>query len=149
MLEKIAPSLIAGVPTIVKPATVTAYLTHAVVKAIVDSKILPEGSVQLISGSTGDLFDHLMEQDVVTFTGSASTGQMLKAHPNIIAKSIPFNMEADSLNCAILAPDVNPDMPEFDIFVKEVAKEMTVKSRSKMYSHPPYHGAWQHERCRG
>lgn len=131
MLEKIAPSLIAGVPVVVKPATVTCYLTYAVVKAIVESEILPKGSVQLISGSVGDLFDHLTEQDVVTFTGSASTGQMLKAHPNIVAKSVPFTMEADSLNCCILAPDVTVEHPEFDLFVKEVAREMTTKAGQK------------------
>ncbi|MET1254266.1 phenylacetic acid degradation bifunctional protein PaaZ [Aliikangiella maris] len=131
MLEKITPSLIAGVPVIVKPGTVTCYLTEAVVKAIVESEILPEGSVQLICGSVGDLLDHLTEQDVVTFTGSAATGQKLKAHPNIIAKSIPFTMEADSLNCSILAPDVTPDDVEFDLYIKEVAREMTVKAGQK------------------
>ncbi|TQV84570.1 phenylacetic acid degradation bifunctional protein PaaZ [Aliikangiella coralliicola] len=131
MLEKIAPSLIAGVPVIVKPATVTCYLTEAVVKAIVESKILPEGSVQLICGSVGDTFDHLTEQDIVTFTGSASTGQMLRVHPNIIAKSVPFTMEADSLNCCILAPDVSVEDPEFDLYIKEVAREMTTKAGQK------------------
>jgi oxepin-CoA hydrolase / 3-oxo-5,6-dehydrosuberyl-CoA semialdehyde dehydrogenase len=131
MLEKIAPSLIAGVPVIVKPATVTCYLTEAVVKAIVESDILPQGSVQLISGSVGDILDHVNEQDVVTFTGSASTGQMLKAHPNIIAKSVPFTMEADSLNCSILAPDVEEGSPEFDLYIKEVVREMTTKAGQK------------------
>ena len=131
MLEKITPSLIAGVPVIVKPGTVTAYLTEVVVKAIVESEILPEGSVQLITGSVGDLLDHVEEQDVVTFTGSASTGQKLKAHPNIIAKSVPFTMEADSLNCCILGADVTPDHPEFDLYIKEVAREMTTKAGQK------------------
>ncbi|WP_444998407.1 phenylacetic acid degradation bifunctional protein PaaZ [Aliikangiella sp. IMCC44359] len=131
MLEKITPSLIAGVPVIVKPGTVTCYLTEAVVKAIVESKILPEGSVQLICGSVGDLLAHVGEQDVVTFTGSASTGQKLRAHPNLIAKSVPFTMEADSLNCSILAPDVSVEDPEFDLYVKEVAREMTVKAGQK------------------
>lgn len=131
MLEKITPSLIAGVPTIVKPGTVTSYLTEAVVKAIVESEILPEGSVQLVTGSIGDLLDHVQEQDVVTFTGSAATGQKLKAHPNIIAKSVPFTMEADSLNCCILAPDVQPDQAEFDLFIKEVVREMTTKAGQK------------------
>jgi oxepin-CoA hydrolase / 3-oxo-5,6-dehydrosuberyl-CoA semialdehyde dehydrogenase len=131
MLEKITPSIIAGVPVIVKPGTVTCYLTEAVVKAIVESKILPEGTVQLISGSVGDILDHVNEQDVVTFTGSASTGQMLKAHKNIIAKSVPFTMEADSLNCSILAPDVSADDPEFDLYIKEVAREMTTKAGQK------------------
>ena len=101
MLEKIAPSLIAGVPVIVKPATVSAYLTQAVVEEIVASKLLPEGAIQLICGGVGDLLDHLNEQDVVTFTGSATTGKKLRCHPNIIDNSIPFNMEADSLNCSI------------------------------------------------
>ncbi|MCJ8318108.1 MAG: phenylacetic acid degradation bifunctional protein PaaZ [Colwellia sp.] len=131
MLEKITPSLIAGVPVVVKPGSVTCYLTEAVVKAIIESKIFPEGSIQLICGSVGDLFDHLNEQDVVTFTGSASTGQMLKAHKNIIAKSIPFTMEADSLNCCILAPDVNVEDPEFDLYIKEIVREMTTKAGQK------------------
>jgi oxepin-CoA hydrolase/3-oxo-5,6-dehydrosuberyl-CoA semialdehyde dehydrogenase len=131
MLEKITPSLIAGVPVVVKPGSVTCYLTEAVVKAIVESNILPEGSVQLICGSVGDLLDHLTEQDVVTFTGSASTGQMLKTHKNIIAKSIPFTMEADSLNCCILAPDVKVEDPEFDLYIKEIAREMTTKAGQK------------------
>ena len=131
MLEKIAPSLIAGVPAVVKPATGSAYLTEAMVREIIASGILPEGSLQLICGSTGDLLDHLTEQDVVTFTGSAATGQMLKAHPNIIAKSIPFNQEADSLNCCILGETVAAGDPEFDLFVKEVAREMTSKAGQK------------------
>jgi oxepin-CoA hydrolase/3-oxo-5,6-dehydrosuberyl-CoA semialdehyde dehydrogenase len=131
MLEKIAPSLVAGVPVVVKPATQSAYLTEAMVREIIDCGIFPEGSIQLICGSVGDLLDHLTEQDVVTFTGSASTGQMLRAHPNIIAKSIPFNMEADSLNCAILGESVKVEDPEFDLFVKEVVREMTVKAGQK------------------
>ena len=134
MLEKIAPSLAAGMPVIVKPATPTAYLTQAVVKAMVDAGELPEGAIQLICGSAGDLLDHLSEQDVVTFTGSASTGQKLKNHPNILANSIPFNMEADSLNCAILGQSVRPDDEEFQLFIKEVAKEMTFKAGQKCTS---------------
>lgn len=131
MLEKIAPSLIAGVPVVVKPGTVTCYLTEVVVRAIVESKILPEGAVQLITGSVGDLLDRVNEQDVVTFTGSASTGQMLKTHPNIIAKSVPFTMEADSLNCCILGADVKAEDPEFDLYIKEIAREMTSKAGQK------------------
>ncbi len=131
MLEKIAPSLIAGVPVIVKPATASCYLTEVMVKEIVASGILPEGAIQLICGSTGDLLDHLNEQDAVTFTGSASTGQMLKTHPNVIANSIPFTMEADSLNCSILGAGVEPDSLEFDLFIKGVATEMTVKAGQK------------------
>ncbi len=131
MLEKIAPSLIAGVPAIVKPATVTSYLTAAMVREIIASGILPEGSLQLICGRTGDMFDHLNEQDSVTFTGSATTGRMLKSHPSIINNSIPFNMEADSLNCSILGANAGPGTPEFDLFIKGVAQEVTVKAGQK------------------
>ena len=131
MLEKIAPSLVAGVPVVVKPATQSAYLTEAMVREIIASGIFPEGAIQLICGSAGDILDHLTEQDVVTFTGSASTGQMLRAHPNIIAKSIPFNMEADSLNCSILGESVGGEDPEFALFIKEVVREMTVKAGQK------------------
>lgn len=131
MLEKIAPSLIAGVPVIVKPATVSAYLTEAMVKEIIDANILPEGAIQLICGSIGDMFDHLNEQDVITFTGSASTGKMLKQHPNILTNNIPFNLEADSLNSSILGKSVSEEDPEFDLFVKEVAREITVKAGQK------------------
>lgn len=131
MLEKMAVNLLAGVPAVVKPATVTSYLTEAVVKEIVASDILPEGSLQLLCGSINGLFDFLTHQDVVTFTGSASTGKMLKAHPRIIEESIPFNMEADSLNAMILGEDITPDMPEFDLFIKEVTKEITIKAGQK------------------
>ena len=131
MLEKIAPSLIAGVPVIVKPATVSSYLTEAMVREIVASGILPEGSIQLICGRTGDILDHLNEQDSVTFTGSASTGRMLKSQANIINNSIPFNMEADSLNCSILGHNAGPGTPEFDLFIKAVAQEVTVKAGQK------------------
>ncbi len=131
MLEKIAPSLIAGVPVIVKPATVTSYLTEAMVREIIASGILPEGSLQLICGRTGDIFDHLNEQDSVTFTGSATTGRMLKSHANIVNYSIPFNLEADSLNCSILGANAAPGTAEFDLFVKGVAQEVTVKAGQK------------------
>lgn len=131
MLEKIAPSLAAGMPVIVKPATASAYLTEVMVKEIVASGILPEGAIQLICGGVGNLLDLLNEQDVVTFTGSASTGQKLRTHPNIVANSIPFTMEADSLNCAILGATVEPGSAEFDLYVKEVAREMTVKAGQK------------------
>ena len=131
MLEKIAVNLLAGMPAIVKPATVTSYLTEAVVKEIIASKILPEGALQLLCGSAGDLLDHVSSQDVITFTGSASTGLMLKSHPRILRESVPFNMEADSLNCIVLGDDVTPDKPEWDIFVKEVRKEMTTKAGQK------------------
>ena len=127
MLEKCAVNWMAGMPAVVKPATVTSYLTEAMVKAIIESKILPEGALQLIVGGAGDLLDHVESQDVVTFTGSASTGRMLKVHPRIVAESVPFNMEADSLNSIVLAPDAVPGTPEFDLFVKEVGREMTLK----------------------
>jgi len=128
MLEKIAVNLLAGMPCIVKPATVTSYLTEAVVKEIIASGILPEGALQLICGSAGDLLDHVSSQDVVTFTGSASTGFMLKSNPHILRESVPFNMEADSLNCIVMGDDVAPGMPEWDIFIKEIRKEMTLKA---------------------
>ena len=128
MLEKIGVNLLAGMPAIVKPASVTAYLTEAVVKEIIASGILPEGALQLICGSAGDLLNHVTSQDVVTFTGSASTGLMLKSNPRILGESVPFNMEADSLNCIVLGEDVTPDKPEWDIFIKEIRKEMTLKA---------------------
>lgn len=131
MLEKIAVNLLAGVPAVVKPATVTSFLTEAVVREIMASGILPDGALQLICGSAGDLLDHVSSQDVVTFTGSASTGLKLKAHPAILRESVPFNMEADSLNCLVLGEDVEPGMPEWDLFVKELRKEMTVKAGQK------------------
>jgi oxepin-CoA hydrolase / 3-oxo-5,6-dehydrosuberyl-CoA semialdehyde dehydrogenase len=128
MLEKIAVNLLAGMPAIVKPATVTSYLTEAVVKEIVASGILPPGALQLLCGSAGNLLDHVGSQDVVTFTGSASTGLLLKGHAQILKENVPFTMEADSLNCIVLGSDVAPGMPEWDIFVKEVRKEMTLKA---------------------
>jgi oxepin-CoA hydrolase/3-oxo-5,6-dehydrosuberyl-CoA semialdehyde dehydrogenase len=131
MLEKIAVNLLAGMPAIVKPATVTSYLTELVVEEIIKSNILPVGSLQLICGSAGDLLDHVTEQDVVTFTGSASTGKMLKTSKEIIENSVRFNMEADSLNCSILGPESNPDTEEFKLFIKEVSREITVKAGQK------------------
>lgn len=127
MLEKIAVNLLAGVPAVVKPATVTSYLTEAVVKEIIASKILPDGSLQLLCGSAGDILDHVTSQDIITFTGSASTGLMLKQNPNIVKENILFTMEADSLNCIVLADDIEPSMPEWDLFIKEVRREMTLK----------------------
>ena len=131
MLEKIAVNLLAGVPAIVKPATSTSFLTELVVKDIISSGILPEGSLQLICGQVGDMFDHLTCQDVITFTGSAQTGKLIKSHPAVINNSVRFNMEADSLNCSILGPDATPDTEEFKLFIKEVVKEMTVKAGQK------------------
>jgi oxepin-CoA hydrolase/3-oxo-5,6-dehydrosuberyl-CoA semialdehyde dehydrogenase len=131
MLEKLAPTFLAGMPAIVKPATVTSFVTEKMVQAMIESGILPEGALQLIVGGVGDLFEHLDSQDVVTFTGSAKTGKMLKTHRAIIENSIRFNMEADSLNFSMLAPDARPGTEEFDLFVKEVAREMTAKAGQK------------------
>lgn len=131
MLEKCAVNWLAGVPAIVKPATITSYLTEAVVKEIIASQILPEGALQLICGNAGDLLNHVSSQDVVTFTGSATTGLLLKSHPKILNESVPFNMESDSLNCIVLGEDVQPGSAEWDIFIKEVRKEMTVKAGQK------------------
>lgn len=131
MLEKIAVNFLAGVPTVVKPGTVTSFLTEAVVKEIVASKILPEGALQLICGSAGDILDHVITQDVVTFTGSASTGRKLKVHPRIIEESVPFTMEADSLNACVLGKDATPGTEEFDLFIKEIAREITIKAGQK------------------
>tara|TARA_B110000879_G_scaffold181141_1_gene238286 strand:+ start:1590 stop:3650 length:2061 start_codon:yes stop_codon:yes gene_type:complete len=131
MLEKIAVNLLAGVPAIVKPATVTSYLTECMVKEIHASGILPKGALQLVCGSARNILDFVDERDVVTFTGSAVTGRALKVHPQVINNSVPFNLEADSLNAAILGPDAGPGTPEFDLFVKEIRKEMTIKAGQK------------------
>lgn len=131
MLEKCAVNWMAGVAAVVKPATATSFLTEAVVREIITSGILPEGALQLICGSARHILDHVDGQDVVTFTGSAETGCQLKAHPAIIAGSVPFNMEADSLNAAVLGKDAQPGTPEFDLFIREVRKEMTVKCGQK------------------
>src|SRR5690606_3922815 len=131
MLEKVAVNLLAGMPAIVKPATLTSFLTEEMVKDIIDSGILPEGALQLICGSARGILDYVENGDVVTFTGSAETGKMLKAHPRLIDEAVPFNLEADSLNCCVLGEDVQPDMPEFDIFIKEVAREITTKAGQK------------------
>lgn len=131
MLEKIAPTLLAGVPCLVKPASQTAYLTELVVRHIIQTGLLPDGALQLVCGSVGDLLDHVTEQDVVTFTGSAATGRKLKTHPAIIANSVRFTMEADSLNATILGPDAVAGTPEFDLFVREIGREMTTKAGQK------------------
>lgn len=131
MLEKIAPTLLAGMPALVKPASQTAYLTELMVRRIVETGLLPEGALQLVSGSVGDLLDHVTCQDLVTFTGSAATGRMLKTGPAIVENSVRFTMEADSLNAAILGADAGPDTEEFDLFVREVSREMTVKAGQK------------------
>ncbi len=131
MLEKIAVNLLAGVPAIVKPATLTSFVTEVVFKAIIESGIFPEGSLQLICGSARGILDVVQSGDIVTFTGSASTGLQLKSTPNLLAQGVPFNLEADSLNCCVLGPDVTPDMPEWDLFIKEVVREMTTKAGQK------------------
>jgi oxepin-CoA hydrolase/3-oxo-5,6-dehydrosuberyl-CoA semialdehyde dehydrogenase len=131
MLEKLAPTLLAGMPAIVKPASATAYLCEAAVRVMVDSGLLPPGSLQLIVGGVGDLFDHLGGQDVVSFTGSASTALKLRSHPVVQRESVKFVAEQDSLNASLLGPDASPGTPEFDLFVKEVVSEMTVKAGQK------------------
>ena len=131
MLEKLAPTWLAGMPAIIKPATATAQVTQAMVKSIVDSGLVPDGAISLICGGAGDLLDQLDSQDVVTFTGSASTGQSLRVHRNIVANAIPFTMEADSLNCCVLGEDVTPEQPEFALFIREVVREMTAKAGQK------------------
>jgi oxepin-CoA hydrolase/3-oxo-5,6-dehydrosuberyl-CoA semialdehyde dehydrogenase len=130
-LEKFAPAFLAGVPSVVKPASSTAYLTARLVELIVESGLLPPGSLQLICGGVGDLFDHLTDQDLVSFTGSASTAQRLRRDPTVVARSVRFNAEADSLNCSILGPDAAPGSPEFDLYVKQLVTEMTVKAGQK------------------
>lgn len=131
MLEKIAVNLLAGVPAIVKPATATSFLTEVVVKEIIASQILPEGSLQLICGSANGILESVTSEDVVTFTGSASTGKMLKSHPRILEESVPFNLEADSLNAMVLGEDAKPGTAEFDLFIKEAVREMTTKAGQK------------------
>ncbi|MDQ6683693.1 MAG: 3,4-dehydroadipyl-CoA semialdehyde dehydrogenase, partial [Pseudomonadota bacterium] len=131
LLEKFAPTFLAGMPCIAKPATSTSYLTEAVVRMMLDSGLLPSGALQLVIGSTGDLLDRLDSQDVVTFTGSADTALKLRSNANLLARSVPFNAEADSLNAALLGPDVGPGDPEFELFVKEVVREMTAKAGQK------------------
>ena len=131
MLEKIAVNLMAGVPAVVKPSEYTSFLTEVVVKDIIDSKILPEGSLQLVSGLGRGIFDSVESEDVVTFTGSAATGKMLKAMPQFSERSIPFNLEADSLNATVLGKHAQPGTPEFDLFIKETVKEITIKAGQK------------------
>jgi oxepin-CoA hydrolase/3-oxo-5,6-dehydrosuberyl-CoA semialdehyde dehydrogenase len=130
-LEKLAPAFIAGVPSLIKPASQTAYLTARLVELIVDSGLLPDGSVQLICGAAGDLLDHLTEQDLVSFTGSAATARRLRAHPAVVANAVRFNAEADSLNMSVLGPDAAPGTAEFDLFVSQLIAEMTVKAGQK------------------
>ncbi|QQQ74586.1 phenylacetic acid degradation bifunctional protein PaaZ [Saccharothrix sp. 6-C] len=130
-LEKFAPAFIAGVPSLIKPASQTAYLTEKLVELMLASDLLPEGSLQLVTGGAGDLLDHLTGQDLVGFTGSASTARKLRTHPTVVRNSVRFNAEADSLNCSILGPDAVEGTPEFDLFVKQLVSEMTVKAGQK------------------
>jgi oxepin-CoA hydrolase / 3-oxo-5,6-dehydrosuberyl-CoA semialdehyde dehydrogenase len=130
-LEKLAPAFLAGVPSLVKPASPTAFLTAALVELVVESGLLPEGSLQFVAGSTGDLFDHLTEQDLVAFTGSASTAATLRTHPTVVQRAVRFSAEADSLNLSVLGPDATPGTGEFDLFVQGLVTEMTVKAGQK------------------
>jgi oxepin-CoA hydrolase/3-oxo-5,6-dehydrosuberyl-CoA semialdehyde dehydrogenase len=130
-LEKFAPAFLAGVPSVIKPATATAFLTARLVELIAESGLLPEGALQFVCGSVGDLFDHLTEQDLLSFTGSASTAQRLRTHPTVVGRAVRFNAEADSLNCSILGPDAGPETPEFELYVKQLVNEMTVKAGQK------------------
>ena len=130
-LEKLAPAFIAGVPSLIKPATQTAYLTARLVELIVGSGLLPEGSVQLVAGGVGDLLDHLTDQDLLSFTGSASTAARLRTHPVVVSRAVRFNAEADSVNCSILGTDAGPGTAEFDLYVKQLVSEMTVKAGQK------------------
>jgi oxepin-CoA hydrolase/3-oxo-5,6-dehydrosuberyl-CoA semialdehyde dehydrogenase len=130
-LEKFAPAFLAGVPSLIKPASQTAYLTARLVELMVDSGLLPDGSVQLVCGGAGDLLDHLTEQDLVSFTGSAATARTLRAHPAVVGRAVRFNAEADSLNCSVLGPDATPGSAEFDLYVKQLITEMTVKAGQK------------------
>jgi len=131
MLEKLGPTLLAGVPAIIKPATSTGYVAEAAFRILQSSKLLPEGAIQLISGSSGDLLDHVGSQDVISFTGSAKTAAVLRAKPNILQNAVRFVAEQDSLNASVLGPDAAPDTPEFDLFIKECTRELTVKAGQK------------------
>jgi oxepin-CoA hydrolase/3-oxo-5,6-dehydrosuberyl-CoA semialdehyde dehydrogenase len=131
MLEKLAPTLLAGVPAIIKPASSTAYLTELMVRRMIESGILPPGSVQLICGGVGDLFAHLTCQDTIAFTGSKYTAEKLQLHPRVVSESVAFTAETDSLNMSILGPDATPGTPEFDLYIREVTNEMTSKAGQK------------------
>jgi oxepin-CoA hydrolase/3-oxo-5,6-dehydrosuberyl-CoA semialdehyde dehydrogenase len=134
MLEKLAPTLLAGMAAIVKPASASAWVAEAAFRILIDANLLPKGAIQLIIGPTGDLFDHLGGQDVVSFTGSASTAEKLQRHPVIARESVRFIAERDSLNAAMLGPDAAPGAPEFDLFIREIVREMTVKAGQKCTS---------------
>ncbi|HSF19083.1 MAG TPA: phenylacetic acid degradation bifunctional protein PaaZ [Vicinamibacteria bacterium] len=131
MLEKFAPAFLSGVPSIVKPATPTAWLAHRLVEILIEARVVPEGTLQLVCGSVGDLLSHLTCQDIVCFTGSAATGAAIRSHPTIVKNAVRFNIEADSLNCILLGPDVTPGSTSYDHFLKEILSEMTVKAGQK------------------
>ncbi|HYZ55170.1 MAG TPA: aldehyde dehydrogenase family protein [Streptosporangiaceae bacterium] len=131
MLEKFAPAFLAGMPSVVKPASQTAYLTELVVRRITESGLLPEGSLSLLCAGPGDLLDNLSSQDTLSFTGSASTALALRTHPVVAGRAVPFNAEADSLNCSILGPDVTDSDPEFELYVDQLVTEMTIKAGQK------------------
>ncbi len=135
-LEKFAPAFLAGVPTLVKPATPTGYLTEAYVRILVESGLLPDGSLQLVSGSVPDLFEHLRLGDLVGFTGSASTAERLRSHDSVQTGGVRFSSETDSINASVLGPDATPDTPEFDAYVKQLVTEMTVEGGAEVHRHP-------------
>src|SRR5487761_999500 len=135
-LEKLAPALIAGVPSLIKPASQTGYLTALMVELIIDAQLPPEGALQLVSGSAGDLLEHLTEQDLLSFTGSASTANRLRSHPNVVGRSVRFNAEADSLNMSVLGPDATPGTQAFDRYVRQLVTEMTVKAGQGRHRQP-------------
>lgn len=130
-LEKLAPAVLAGVPSLIKPALPTCHLTSRLIELIVESGLLPEGSLQYLCGSAGDLLDHVTEQDLVSFTGSAATAELLRTHPAVVRQAVRFNAEADSVNCSVLGPDATPGTPEFDLYVEQLVTEMTVKAGQK------------------
>ena len=141
MLEKLAPAVLAGVPTIVKPATQTAYLTAAVMRDIIASGALPEGAVQFICGGAGDLLEHLGGEDMIAFTGSASTAAVLRGNDAVTARAARFNAETDSLNCSILGPDAVAGTPEFDLYIKEVVARDHHQGGTAMHVHPARAGS--------
>jgi 3,4-dehydroadipyl-CoA semialdehyde dehydrogenase len=129
--EKAAPALLSGVPVVVKPASPTAWLTHRMVEDLVKANLLPPGAISLICGSARDLLNHVREEDIISFTGSAETAVRIRSHVNVLRRSVRVNMEADSINSAILGPDCAPGTDLFDLFLKEVVREMTLKAGQK------------------
>ena len=129
--EKAAVSLLAGVPVLAKPASATALLAHAMVKDVIAAKVLPDGALNILCGGAGDLLSHVTSDDMIAFTGSADTAARVRGHAHVVGKNVPVNIEADSINAALLAPGSAPGSPSFDAFVREVAREMTVKAGQK------------------